>query len=216
MESLSVTLTDKVKTLSPYMFAGTSLKEITIPASVTSIGNDAFTDCDDLHTVIISESDEPITISTQSGEWAPFYDSPLSTIKLYRNVVYKNEDGEDFTPDTSNEGLFCNEETGNVTSVSVSIGAQVNAISDFMFSKLNIEAIWIPREVTSIGKSAFAGCSKFVGLTCNHTTPPTLGAGAFDECVKFGYISVLEEAKTAFEKAPGWSDHASKLTTWKP
>ena len=216
VESLSVTLTDKVKTLSPYMFAGTALKEITIPASVTSIGNDAFRDCDDLHTVIISESDEPITISTQSGEWAPFYDSPLSTIKLYRNVVYKNEDGEDFTPDTSNEGLFCNEETGNVAKVSVSIGAQVNAISDFMFSKLNIETIWIPREVTSIGKNAFAGCSKFVGLTCNHTTPPTLGAGAFDECVNFGYISVLEEAKDDFEAAPGWSDHASKLRTWKP
>ena len=216
VESLSVTLTDKVKTLSPYMFAGTALKEITIPASVASIGNDAFRDCDDLHTVIISESDEPITISTQSGEWAPFYDSPLSTIKLYRNVVYKNEDGEDFTPDTSNEGLFCNEETGNVASVSVSIGAQVNAISDFMFSKLNIEAIWIPREVTSIGKSAFAGCSRFLGLTCNHSTPPTLGAGAFSECVKFGYISVLEEAADVFKDAPGWSEYADKIRTWKP
>jgi hypothetical protein len=85
-----------------------------------------------------------------------------------------------------------------------------------MFSKLNIEAIWIPREVTSIGKSAFAGCSKFVGLTCNHTTPPTLGAGAFNECVKFGYISVLEGSEAAFKAAPGWSDYASKLRTWKP
>ena len=216
VESLSVTLTDKVKTLSPYMFAGTALKQITIPASVTSIGNDAFRDCDDLHTVVISESNEPITISTQSGEWAPFYDSPLSTIKLYRNVVYKNEDGENFTPDTSNEGLFCNEETGNVASVSVSIGAQVNAISDFMFSKLNIEAIWIPREVTSIGKNAFAGCSKFQGLTCNHTTPPTLGAGAFNECINFGYISVLEGSEAAFKAALGWSDYADKIRTWKP
>jgi hypothetical protein len=43
-----------------------------------------------------------------------------------------------------------------------------------------------------------------------------LGAGAFDECVKFGYISVLEEAKAAFEAAPGWSDYASKIRTWKP
>ena len=109
-----------------------------------------------------------------------------------------------------------NEETGNVAKVSVSIGAQVNAISDFMFSKLNIEAIWIPREVTSIGKNAFAGCSKFQGLTCNHTTPPTLGAGAFNECINFGYISVLEGSEAAFKAALGWSDYADKIRTWKP
>lgn len=212
----NVTIGEQVKSIPPFTFSTTGITSVTIPGNVESIGHNAFAYCESLHTIDIAEGDDPITISTQKGEWAPFYESPLSTIKINRNVIYKNEYGNSFTPDTSNEGLFCNECTGDVAQVSVNIGAKLNAISDFMFSELNIVQIWIPREVTSIGKSAFADCAKFVGLTCNHTDPPTLGEDAFEDCGSIRYINVIKGAKAAFEEAPGWSAYKSIITEWTP
>lgn len=218
----NVTLGEQVKSLSPYMFSTTGIESITIPSNVRKIGHNAFAYCTNLHSISIAESNDPINISTQKGEWAPFYESPLSTINISRNVIYVNEEGSVFTPDTSNEGLFCNKRTNDVATVSVNIGAKLNAISDFMFSKLNIKQIWIPREVISIGNSAFANCAKFDGLTCNHTTPPTLGTNAFLNCGcdtsinGIRYISVIKGAKAAFVNAPGWSNYASIITEWTP
>ena len=96
--------------------------------------------------------------------------------------------------------------------VTVNIGAKVNAISDYMFSGLNIVNIWVPREVTSIGNYAFAK-SSLQTLTCNHSTPPTLGTGVFDDCLT--NLSVVKGSKQAFIDA-GWSSYYENIYEWEP
>ena len=76
-----------------------------------------------------------------------------------------------------------------------------------MFSLLCVQYVYFYPAITSIGKYAFNGCSVFEGLSCHHTTPPTLGASAFEGCDRMWYIRVPKDSMSAFKSAPGWKDY---------
>lgn len=188
---------------------------MTIKGTVSSIGRDAFYSCGKIKKLTFEESATSSTLTLDyqtyaSDDQGPFYDAPLEEVDWRRNISYTLANAG--TVNGKDEGLF----SGKSTLTKVNIGAQVKSIPPYTFAGSGFTAIWIPREVTSIGNNAFEGCSNFLGLTCNHSTPPTLGTNAFENCGKFYYISVLEGSENAFKTAPGWSEHASKIRTWKP
>ena len=192
------------------MFAGSILSSITIPANVTKIENDAFRDCDLLHTVIIESSSNPLTISSQSGDWGTFYDSPLSTIRLGREINYVKPNGSAFTPDEWDEGLFANEEYDGDFTATVEIGSNVKTISNWMFSRVRMQSIRIPASVTAIGKQAFYWCPLLKLVTCEGTEAPSLGAEVFKDCknMKDYCIAVpngcLESYRTKWSEYENW------------
>lgn len=192
-----------------------ALEEVIIKGTVSSIGRDAFYSCGKIKKLTFEESATSSTLTLDyqtyaSDDQGPFYDAPLEEVDWRRNISYTLANAG--TVNGKDEGLF----SGKSTLTKVNIGAQVKSIPPYTFAGSGFTAIWIPREVTSIGNNAFEGCSNFLGLTCNHSTPPTLGTNAFENCGKFYYISVLEGSENAFKTAPGWSEHASKIRTWKP
>jgi hypothetical protein len=77
--------------------------------------------------------------------------------------------------------------------------------------------MWIPKEVTSIGRHAFYNCKKLYGVTLAHIGPPALGVDAFDgtllQDAKAGPWIALEEGSdsnlAAFKTAVNWSEYAS-------
>lgn len=80
------------------------LESITIPASVKSIGREAFFGCSKLKEVIIEDSDEPMKLSFNK-DGGPnlygqglFYDCPLEKVYVGRNLIYKNEGRYGFSP----------------------------------------------------------------------------------------------------------------------
>ena len=223
VETLSVTLTDKVKTLSPYMFAGTSLKEITIPASVTSIGNNAFDDCISLSSITFEEGNQPLHIGFQDNtlsDKGPFYDSPLTNITLYRELVYDYDN-----LDAKDEGIFSNSKK---LPTKVTLGGGLRNILPYMFSETGVGAallsngqytagsVWIPHTIESIGDKAFYGCDRLAGLTLGYDGTidlPTIGANVFDECANFSYIKVRKKQLQKFKDSSVWDTYESKLTT---
>ena len=212
VESLSVTLTNNVKTLSKYMFAGRPIRSLTIPGSVTNIRDYAFYDCTDLASIRFEGSSTPLTIGFQPGtdELGPFYQSPLTSIYVNREIVASSEYA--IARNADDEGIFST--PSNSRNVSVTLQGNVNTISDYMFSGVQMETIWIPREVTSIGKEAFEDCSKLYGVTLAHSNPPILGVDAFDgtklqDKDATRWIALQDATNiNAFKTAHNWSEYA--------
>ena len=225
-----VTLGEQVKKLHPYEFAGSSITSITIPSNITEIGDNAFLECTKLATVNIEESNTPLKIGYQlvrviSGfdilsEFGPFYDSPLKSVTLKREINYVKEDGTDFVTnglDEWDEGLFA---TKHNMLTSISLGGGLRNILPYMFTKAIVSgSVWIPNTIVSIGDYAFYDCDNLRGLTLGYdgtTTFPSIGTGVFNDCGSFTYIKVRNRVHEKFESAAknntsGWGAYGDYL-----
>lgn len=176
-----VTLGEQVHTLLPYMFYNSGITSLTIPGTVMEIKDNAFYNCAALASVRFEAGSEPLTIGFQPGgeERGPFYQSPLTNIYVNRELVASAAYAT--ARDQKDEGIFST--PSNNRKVTVILQGNVNTISDYMFSGVQMKTIWIPREVTTICKGAFYNCSSLYGMTLAHTGPPTLiedeNGGAF-------------------------------------
>ena len=190
-----ITIGDNVKTLSGYMFAnagvtsfnlnkvttigngalmGIKFADITIPASVTSIGDYAFQNCTALTALTFADGESDLTIGFQPGtaQYGPFYQSPLTEIIVNRSLVLSKAYAD--ACDSSNEGVFSTEH--NMQSATISLGGQVGKIPEFMFGCLPITSITIPSSVTEISNDAFTDCVNLTSVTFEEgATPITVG-----------------------------------------
>ena len=126
-----------------------SLTSIEIPNSVTSIGNKAFEGCSSLTSIEIGNS------VTSIGKYAFEYCKSLTS------VVWNAIKCSDFY---SNNIPFTN--CPNITSFT--FGDEVEYIPEYLCYNLSgLTSIEIPNSVTSIGKLAFYGCSSLTSVVWN-------------------------------------------------
>ncbi|MBO5916894.1 MAG: leucine-rich repeat domain-containing protein, partial [Bacteroidales bacterium] len=172
----TITLPEGFTTIEESAFEDTPLKEITFPGSLTSVGVNAFWNCTQLESVTFlpSETNTPLNICNMENawgtDWGTFCDSKLTYINLNRELVYVDEDGGEFDPDSEDDGLFYHENYENVEKTTVIIGPQVKTLSYKMFLHLPIEEVTIPGTVTTIENNVFEDCTKLKHLTFEPST----------------------------------------------
>ena len=130
----------------------TTITEIVIPDSITSIGSYAFDKCYSLTSVYYTGDIASWCGITFSNE----YSNPL----YYAHNLYINNEiisGEIVLPNT------------------------VTKIPDYTFRNSNITSITISDSVTSIGEDAFSGCSKLTSITIPDSVT-SIGDSAFLNC----------------------------------
>ena len=197
------TIPDSVTTIGNYAFSGcSSLTSITIPDSVTTIGEGAFTRCSKLREFngkYASEDGRCLIIDGTLNSFAPAglpeYTIPDSVTTIGNNAFYN-----------------CSSLT------SVTIPDSVTTIGERAFEYCSsLISVTIPDSVTTIGGYAFRECSSLTSVYCKAITPPTAILNDFGDWDAFHYnasgrnIYVLTESVEAYKSAEGWSDYKSSI-----
>ena len=169
-------------------------KNTIIPNSVTSIGDYAFYDCDDLTSIEIPNS------VTSIGSYAFYNCDKITSIEIpnsvtsINNYAFCNCDGltNIEIPNSItkiNEGIFssCN----NLTTVT--IPNTITTIGNYAFNDCNkLTNIEIPNNVTSIGNSAFQNCDGLTSIFIPSSVT-NISDGAFAGCTNIQSIIVSED-----------------------
>ena len=163
-------------------FSGcTKLKEIIIPAIVTSIGNYAFNGCTGLKTLRLEDGTTALKLGYNSyvngtGKGL-FYDCPLTSVYVGRNISYSY---------SSNHGYYGYSAfaRNTTTGLEVEIGPNVTSIPEYMFyGSTGLKSITFSSstKIASIGESAFYKCTGLNTLAIPDTVT-TICEYAFDSC----------------------------------
>ena len=140
----SITIPNSVTSIGDYAFKDCNITSITIPNSVTSIGENVFRDNLRLTSIIV-EKDNP---------------------------KYDSRDNCNAIIETKSNTLIagCNNTV---------IPSSVTSIGDYAFFASDPTSITIPNSVKSIGDYAFGACSDLTSITFKRTSPPEFGKEVF-------------------------------------
>ena len=182
-------ISNNITAIGSLAFAGGSLRSVTIPAGVGSIGGKAFADCsalgwanffgnapsNDGTAFTNSSSARVFYLASGSGFGSSYGGATAKEIPLY-------------IQDNGNNTLTLTGYHGTAPSFFVLpediFGETVSSIGNNAFaSQTNISDLGIPSTVTNIGDSAFSGCIRVDNVILRNSGSLTLGHDAFAGCL---------------------------------
>ena len=175
----------------------TSLTSVTIPDSVTTIGEYAFYECDSLTSVNIGDS------VTTIGEYAFKGCSSLTGVTIPDSVTtieyYAFADCSSLTSVTIGDSVTTigNDAFSGCSSLtSVTIPDSVTTIGDYAFRDCScLTSVTIGDGVTTIGRYAFYGCSSLTSVTIPDSVT-TIGDSAFRDCSCLTSVTIPNSVTT--------------------
>ena len=167
-----------VTTIGTDAFLGLNITSVTIPASVTEIGSNAFADCTNLTSVNYEGDWSKLTIQSgnpavQDAANAPLFDfefTPDNTAVIVTNYKY-------------------NGAAADVTIPSRYQGKPVTTIGHAAFFNSAVTSVTIPDSVTSISDEAFINCPKLTNISIPNSVT-YIGFSAFSSCTSLKSITL--------------------------
>lgn len=174
-----------VTTIGTDAFLGLNITSVTIPASVTEIGSNAFAGCTNLTSVNYAGDWSKLTI--QSGNPAV---EDAANAQLFDFA---------FTPD--NTAVIVTKYNGIAADVTIPSrykGKPVTAINNAVFPNSAVTSVTIPDSVTSIPDAAFVNCSELTNISIPNSVT-YIGLSAFSSCTSLKSITLPSSLRSISE-----------------
>lgn len=186
MKLTSIVLPETLTTIGTGALAANSFTTLTVPAGVTTIEVGAFYDNANLETISLPSS------LTSLGDYALSRCPQLKQLNLSGTAIKQipariaSEDTslESVTLPASATSIGQGAFAGCTALKSVSIPAAVTSIGTHAFTGSGLQTVSIPKSVTSVGDYAFALCESLTTATLSNPEA-TLGNGLFFYCPEF-------------------------------
>ena len=216
----SYTIPEGIQTIAGNAFQKcANLESVTIPKSVTSMGERPFPACYNLTAIevaagntvyvavkgVLFSKDKKMLVAFPGGKTgsynvpsgvevignAAFISSNLETITLPKGVLTIEEDAF----------LSCHKLTR------LTIPNTVTSIGEYTFGYCDaLPEIVLGSELKTIGNFAFYSCSALKSITCKAVEPPTCGGeNVFLKVDKNACLYVPQESISSYRKATGWN-----------
>lgn len=171
-----------VTTIGNAAFRDSSVTSVTIPASVTEIGSNAFADCTNLTSVNYKGDWSNLTIQSGNPAVEDAANEQLFDFK--------------FTPD--NTAVIVTRYNGTAADVTIPSrykGKPVTMIDHAAFHDSAVTSVTIPDSVTSIPDDAFAFCSQLTNISIPNSVT-FIGFAAFNSCTSLKSITLPSSLST--------------------
>ena len=175
-----------IKTETNTLWAG--CKSTIIPNNVVSISWGAFYGCQGLEEISIPNNVHSIYAAAFN------YCTGLTSVNISNNSTYI--------------GNYAFGGCSNLTAITIPLDNE--SIEEGAWGDCpNVTSLTIPEKVNSIGNYAFHSCIGLKSITCEATTPPTLGEDVFWGVDKSISLFVPQSSIEAYKAADQWKDFTS-------
>ena len=174
-EIKTITLPETLTAIGDFAFAHTSVSSFVIPGSVNEIGRAILAGCTKLKTLTIPYVGKTISAEGEEAKLGYFFGT-----SSYNGTEAVTQNGTTYYIPTALVKV--------VVTKAVKIG-------DFAFYGMkNLTGIVLPDTVETIGTSAFVSCSKLERMTLNNVT--VIGSSAFQGCTSLKAVTFGNKLKT--------------------